>query len=164
MPIINNKIVFVLTVCFIILINAAISNYNYDINGNYASIFMSAYANNNEISAKRHNKELNETGIIGGFGAPIFFDNFSSESIEQKINEIANTATKIKKIELSYPKQLKSQAFKIKNKICKLKQYKKLCANNGKQKTAFIYLSQLQLQDDDQVKYRHDAVIATLFF
>lgn len=87
-----------------------------------------------------------ESQVIGGFGAPIYFTHYDLT----QVTSIANNSN-AKTIRISYPHQLLPLATQI--------------ANNIKSKSkAKVMLTELNLQDTDLVKYRHDVVVVVLYF
>jgi hypothetical protein len=86
--------------------------------------------------------------LIGGCGAPVFFTE-SSQVGGQTLNNTKN----IKRINIAYPPKLKPLASNI---------YTQLRRQVGS--SAVIKMEQIDIQDTDTVKYRHDAVIVQQCF
>ena len=92
------------------------------------------------------NKPTERKQIIGGLAAPIYFQNYDQNMIDNIVN-----VRNVTKIIISYPTALKSLATQIKDGIAAKSQ-------------ASVQMYEVNLQDTDTVKYRHDVVIVTLDF
>ncbi len=91
-------------------------------------------------------KPIEPEKIIGGLAAPIYFQNYDQNMIDNIVN--VHTA---KKIIISYPTKLKPLAIQINDEIAAKSQVP-------------VQMYEVNLQDTDTVKYRHDVVIVTLDF
>lgn len=87
-----------------------------------------------------------ESNIVGGFSAPIYFTHYD----QKEIDSITSNST-AKTIKISYPHQLSKLAIQVANTI-------------KNKSTAHVVLEELNLQDTNLVKYRHDVVVVVLFF
>lgn len=84
--------------------------------------------------------------LVGGFGAPQFFKKYDKKAVDK----IAKTP-KITCVQVSYPSQLKSLAYKIKNEIIK-------------QSLVKVQLKEVNLVDTTTTKYIHDSVVVVVYY
>ena len=101
---------------------------------------------NTAATESSNDKSTEPKKIIGGLAAPIYFQNYD----QNMIDNIANVHT-AKKIIISYPTKLKPLAIQINDGIIAKSQVP-------------VQMHEVNLQDTDTVKYRHDVVIVTLDF
>lgn len=102
---------------------------------------------NMAFAESNSNKKIGKAELIGGCSAPIFFTHYD----QNLIDSICTNKNNPKRLDVSYPSNLKPLAFKI------IKGINKKC-------NIAIKESELNLQDTDIVKYRHDAVVVSIIF
>lgn len=100
----------------------------------------------NADSAKYTNYSASKA-IIGGW-APVFFNNYDSEKINQINQQILDK--KIKAIKINYSSNMTRLAIRIKN--------------NLYYKQVNFEMNLLDLKDMDGAKYKHNQVVVTLYF
>jgi len=99
---------------------------------------------NNSFATNRVEEHVaSQPTLIGGCGAPQFFTHYDKKAI----NEIVKNKN-LKRIDISYPHGLSNLAKKISNTI-------------KKHAKAQVVVAEFNVEDNDSVSYRHDAVVVT---